>query len=209
VAIIIASMKKTRERKVIATARQRFLWLVGFTQLDLATLRVGDVFNLKEELRDFLLPIHTSLAPGGLHVWPTVGPMPEEYTVADLQALQAEVREVLLLAIASRGDPALVLEQGYKELKLRVATPHCLPDQGAPGRHIISVQGSVRDLVLLLCAALIGSQNTAELARCSECDKVFLKKTNQVYCSKACANRVAGRAFRERQGTLAREHVIH
>lgn len=185
-------------RRLITTPRQRFKWLVNFAALDLRTLREGDLFNVREELRDFLLPLHSSLAPGGLHVAPDGKhpPAPEQYSLALLQDLQHLIREELILVVRSRATNAML---PYRKLTTLSSTaPHVPADKGAPGRHFWSVQGSVRDLVLLLLHHLLASQDTAMLAQCPECDKIFVKQTNQRQCSKACTSRVAGRAWRER-----------
>jgi hypothetical protein len=187
-------------RKLITTPRQRFKWIVRFAGLDLAALGRGDLWNVQEELSDFLLPLHTSIAPGGVHVWPDIDPRPEQYSLVELQALQAELRDELSLAVASRADNSVL---PYRALpSLRYAAPHvpALP-YAAPGHHFWSVKGSVRDLVLLLFYHLLASQNTAALALCPECDRIFLRQTNQRYCGKPCANKVAQRLWRERQAT--------
>jgi hypothetical protein len=161
----------------MTTPRQRLKWLVDFVALDLSTLRSGDQSNLRDELHDFLLPLRSSLAPGGLHTWPQAGPMPHMYPPAEMAALQAEIHEGLVLAIRSRGDNRVL---PYTELKtLRYAAPHVPADKGAPGRHCLSVQGSVRDLVWLLFYHLLATENTAALARCPECERIFLRQTTK------------------------------
>jgi hypothetical protein len=188
-------------RVLITTAAQRFRFVVRFAALDLTTLRTGDWVNLQEDLRDFLLPTHADLRPGGLHTWPTEGHMPEEYTREDFTALQAETRDMLAMTIASRANPQAWVA---KRLSIHCTNPHvpALPDPH-PGRHIMSVQGAVRDLFLLHVSHLSRAVNTAMLTRCPECDTVFLRKSNQVYCSKKCVNRVTQRRFREREATVA------
>jgi hypothetical protein len=188
-----------RTPTVISTARQRFQFVVRFARLDLAPLRPGDWLNLQWELRDFLLPTHADLRPGGLHVWPTDGRMPEEYTREDFQALQWELRDLLALIIASRGDNRVWT---YKPVQFRFAVPHvdALP-AAAPGRHFVSVQGSTRDMFFMVVQRLLGETNTAALARCPECDLIFLRRSNQRYCTRACTNRVSHRQWRQRQAS--------
>jgi hypothetical protein len=181
----------------MTTSRRRLRWLVDFVSLDLSTLRPGDQSNLRDELHDFLLPLHSSLAPAGLHTWPTVEPLVHLYPPAEMAALQAEIHEGLVLAIRSRADNRML---PHKELPtLRYSAPHVPADTGAPGRHCLSVQGSVRDLVWLLFYHLLATENTAALTRCPECDRIFLRQSNQRYCGKTCTNRVSQRAWRERQ----------
>ena len=190
---------RTPARKLMTTPRQRFKWLVDFVSLDLSTLRSGDQSNVREELNDFLLPLATSIAPGGLHTWVSEGSAPDTYPATELQALQAEIHEALTLAIQSRVDNEVL---PWKELpSLRFRAPHVPADKGAPGRHCLSVKGKVRDLVWLLLLHLLATENTAALARCPECDRIFLRQTNQRYCGKTCANRVGQRAWRERHAT--------
>jgi hypothetical protein len=195
-------------RKVIRTPRQRLRWLVNFASLDLSALSRGDAFKIREELRDFLLPLHTSLAPGGLHTYPDpeTGPPPEEYPPVELAALQAEMHEALTRTIRSRVDPAVL---PHVKLTLDYRAPYVPPEKGMPERHCLSVTGSVRDLVWLLLLQLLATEDTAALAKCPECDRVFLRQTNQRYCSKTCANRVGQRAWRERQDTPMAEKVVH
>jgi hypothetical protein len=186
-----------KRSSVMGNARQRFQFVVRFASLDLDRCREGDWLNLKEDLRDFLLPTHTSLRPGGLHLWPTDHPLPEEYSADDFKALQAEVRDLLALVVVSRtGNEAWT----YKPVTFAYALPHvpALPS-AQPGRHFVSAQGATRDLFLLAVGWLLAEVNTSTLSRCSECSTIFLRKSNQLYCSRYCANKVAYRAYRERQ----------
>ena len=192
---------KTTARRLMTTPRQRLRWLVDFVARDVTTLREGDLVHVREELRDFLLPLHSSIAPGGLHVVPDDEhpPAPEQYSRPLLQALQSELHEGLTLVIRSRATNAIL---PYKKFKTLSSTaPHVPADKGAPGRHCWSVKGSVRDLVLLLFYHLLATLDTAMLATCPECEKIFIKQSNQRQCSKACTSRVAGRAWRERHET--------
>ena len=188
-------------RALIRNEAQRFRFVVRFAALDLATFRRGDWFNLAEDLRDFLLPTHADLRPGGLHTFPTEGRMPEAYTPEDFTALQAETREVLAMVIASRTNRHAWIP---KPLQILPTNPHvpALPTPH-PGRHFMSVQGAVRDLFLWRVHHLLGQVNTAMLTRCPDCDTIFLRKSNQVYCSRRCVNRVTQRQWRERQATVA------
>ena len=199
-------MKKTahtRRPSPMTTARQRFQFVVQFAALDLAPFRAHDWDDLRWELRAFLLPTHASLHPGGLHLWPTDSPQPEEMTPDDFKALQAETRDVLALVLAGRDDPSRLT---YKPLpSLRYAVPHVpnLP-AAAPGRHMLSAQGTTRDLFFLGVFGLLAEEvNTATLAQCPECDTVFLRKSNQVYCSRYCKNKVSYRHYRERHGAVS------
>jgi hypothetical protein len=196
-------------RKVIRTPRQRLRWLVNFASVDLSALSRGDQFKIREELRDVLLPLKTSLAPGGLHTYPDpeAGPPPEEYPPTELAALQAEMHEAFERTIRSRVDPEALPVVQLPTLRYRA--PYVPPDRGMPERHCLSVTGNVRDLVWVLLLQLLATEDTAALAKCPECDRVFLRQTNQRYCSKTCANRVGQRAWRERQETPVAEGVVH
>ena len=180
--------------KPITTPRQRLQWLVNFASVDLQAMRSWDLDILRHELADLLLPLHSSLAPGGLHLWPDAEPL--LYPVVDLQALQDELREELALALARRERP---MERAYRELRLRFDAPYAETRHGHPHRHFLSVKGSIRDVVMLLYFHLMASQETAALARCRECERIYLRQPNQRYCGKACANKVGQRAWRERQ----------
>jgi hypothetical protein len=152
---------------------------------------------LREDLRDFLLPTHADLQPGGLHTWPTESPQPEEYAPEDFRALQAEVRDLLAVVVASRPTNEI---WPYKPIQVSGAAPHVSSLPAAqPGRHFVSFQGATRDLFLLRILRLLGQVNTAGLRRCPECDTVFLRNRNQAYCSRTCVNRVTQRRWRERQ----------
>ena len=189
---IFHSMKRTSKR--ISTPRQRLQWLVNFASTDLTTMREWDLLSLKQELADLLLPLHSSLAPGGLHLWPDTEPT--LYPLGDLQALRDELREELTLALARRQRP---VEREYRRLELRFDAPYADTRHGQPHRHFCSVKGSIRDVVLLLYFHVMASQDTAALARCRECERIYLRQPNQRYCTKACANKVGQRAWRERQ----------
>jgi hypothetical protein len=179
----------------LSTPRQRLQWLVNFASADLTTMREGDLLNTKQELADLLLPLHSSLAPGGLHLWPDTEPT--LFPLVELQALQDELRDELAFALARREQS---VEREYRQLDtLRFDAPYADTRHGQPHRHFCSVRGSIRDVVMLLYFYLVASQDTAALARCRECERIYLRQPNQRYCSKACANKVGQRAWRERQ----------
>jgi hypothetical protein len=189
---MLHSMKRTS--KPVTTPRQRLQWLVDFASTDLKDLRGWELDKTRQELADVLLPLHSSLAPGGLHVWPDTEPtlLPE----VELQALQDELRDELAYALARRSSAQ---EREYRPLRtLRFDVPYAEARHGLPHRHFCSVQGSVRDVVMLLFYHLMASQDTAALDRCRECERIYLRQPNQRYCSKACANKVGQRAWRER-----------
>lgn len=186
-------MKRTS--KPISTPRQRLQWLVNFASTDVQALPAWDLLTLKQELADLLLPLHSSLAPGGLHLWPTEEPT--LFPVGELQDLQHELRDELALALVRRGQ---TVEHEYRQLPtLRFDAPYAEARHGQPHRHFCSVQGGVRDVVLLLYFHLMAHLDTAALDRCRECERIYLRQPNQRYCSKACANKVGSRAWRERQ----------
>ena len=63
-------------------------------------MRDWDLDILRHELADLLLPLHSSLAPGGLHLWPDTEPW--LFPLVELQALQDELRDELAVALARR-----------------------------------------------------------------------------------------------------------
>ena len=156
--------------------------------------REGDLAMIRQGLDDVLLPLHSSLAPGGLHLWPDTEPW--LFPVADLQALQHELREELAVALDRRARP---VEREPKLLRLHYDTPYTDTRHGLPHCHFCSVKGSIRDVVMLLYFHLMASQDTAALARCCECERIYLRQPNQRYCGKPCANKVSQRAWRARQ----------
>jgi hypothetical protein len=186
-----------RDTREMTTDSQRFRFVLRFVGLDLDRFRAGDWQNLQEDLRNFLLPIYADLKPGGLHTWPDVGPMPEEYSQADFQALQAETQDYLVRVITSRANPEAWAPQW---IRIGLTNPHIsAQDGGYPGRHVLSVHGAVRDLFLFRVGALLQRVNTGALTRCPDCDTIFLRKSNQTYCSRRCVNRVGQRRWREQQ----------
>jgi hypothetical protein len=201
---ILVSMKKkstSGTSKGIFNAAQRLQFVVRFAQMDLETLRPGDWLNLQWELRDFLLPTHQDLLPGGLHVFPVDPPYPEDYSRQDFRTLQAETRAILEMVIDTRED-----NRGWRftPIQIRFAAPQVpQPPDGKQGRHLLDAEGTTRDMFLLLLWALLGQSNTAPLLRCPECNTIFLRKRNQEYCSRACVNRVSQRRWRERHETAA------
>jgi hypothetical protein len=197
-------MKKVRYSRrpsEMTTARHRFQFVVKFAALDLSTLRSGDWLDLQDELNDFFLPQHADLRPGGVHLWPDA-PRTYGMTPEDFRDLQAETRDVLAQVIASRDSGH---EMPHKLLpSLRLTVPHAPAwESAAPGRHIWSAQGSARDVFFFGLYALLVSSNTATLARCPQCDNVFLKKSNQLYCSRSCKNKLVSQHYRERHAADA------
>jgi hypothetical protein len=194
------SMKKVRYTKrpsEMTTARQRFQFVVKFAAADLTTLRPEDWGDLQDELNNFFLPQHADLHPGGVHLWPddprTYGMGPE-----DFRDLQAETRDVLLQVIASRDSEHTMPDKPFRDLRL--TAPHAPAwESAAPGRHIWRARGSVRDVFFFGLYALLVGSNTATLAKCPTCDNVFLKKTNQLYCSRSCKNKLVSQHYRARQ----------
>jgi hypothetical protein len=182
---------------LMTTHRQRFAFVLRFAAMDLQHMRPGDWLNVRWELRDFLLPIHASLAPGGVHLHPTAGPDPDNYPVDLLRALQGEVQDMLQMVIASRANPQAWVP---KYVTLGLSNPHvpALPTP-RPGRHLMSVEGTTRDVFLFSVADLLARIDTSALTRCPECDVIFVRKSNQSYCSKRCQNRTTQRRWRERQ----------
>jgi hypothetical protein len=199
-------MKTTKRRtpSLMTNARQRLAFVLQFAALDLRAPRSSwEWEKLHEELRDFLLPTQACLRPGGLHLWPTLGTMPEQYTVADCVALQADVRELLQRTMTARDQGQAPRYQPLRTLAF--AAPHTSTELGG---HFMSVQGSTRDLFLIAVLWLLAHINTASLTRCSVCDTVFVRKSNQAYCSRACTNYVSQQRWRDRHGA-AEAGVVH
>ena len=69
---------KTTARRLMTTPRQRLRWLVDFVARDVTTLREGDLVHVREELRDFLLPLHSSIAPGDCTWSPMTSILPRQ-----------------------------------------------------------------------------------------------------------------------------------
>ena len=115
-------------------------WLVNFASTDLKALPAWDLLTLKQELADLLLPLHSSLAPGGLHLWPDTEAA--LYPDVDLQALQEELRDELALALARRTGQ---VQRDYRPLAVRFDAPYAEARHGQPHRHFCSVQGEIRD----------------------------------------------------------------
>jgi hypothetical protein len=201
-------MKKaryTRRPSEMTNARQRFAFVLRFAAKDLSTLRPEDWGDLQDELNDFFLPQHADLRPGGVHLWPDE-PRTYGMTPDDFRDLQAETRDVLAEVIASRESQH---PMPYKRLpSLRLTVPHAPAwESAAPGRHIWSAQGRVRDVFFFGLYALLVGSNTATLARCPQCDNVVLKKTNQLYCSRSCKNKLVSQHYRERHAADATSPV--
>ena len=188
--------------------RQRFAFVLRLAALDFRAFRSSWQWDqLQDELRDFLLPVHTSLQPGGVHLQPTSGPMPEAYTIRDFETLQADIREVLQRTVVARD---LARPPDYYPLPtLAFAAP---PASAALGGHFLSVAGTTHDVVLFGVLELLKGSDLASLTRCPVCDQVFLRKKGQQYCGRPCANYIAQQRWRERQAdeTLpVAEDVVH
>jgi hypothetical protein len=175
--------------------RQRFAFVLRLAALDFRPFRSWQWEQLHDELRDFLLPTHASLRPGGVHLFPTIAPMPEEYTERDCVSLQANVRDLLQKTVVAR-------DQGKSPPPLALPTlTFAAPPATELGGHFLHVEGSVRDLVLFGALELLTKSDLASLTRCTVCDAVFLRKKGQAYCGRSCTNYVSQQRWRERHAT--------
>lgn len=173
------------------TAQDQLRFAVRFAQLDLDRLRPGDWLNLRDELADFLHGTRPTLA-GGIVTMVTESPFPQKYPDENFRELQKEVRGLLAGLVGTR-------ERGGEIPQMPIRAEFALlptDDLGVPGRCVLQVMSSVRDVFLLTLMHLITQGNTSPVRRCPECQTFFYRIRRQRYCSRRCVNRANKRAWR-------------
>jgi uncharacterized C2H2 Zn-finger protein len=175
-------------------ADERIAFLLKLSALDLRHMRAGDWLNLRDDLADFLgigPRSHEGLYMGGRQIAsPTTPPFPKDMTEDALRALQAELIALLGALVGGRDTTQSVFptfEIGATRYAL-VGSPNTGP--------LVSVTGATRDIVLLTAIQLLVREDTAKVARCPECGRIFHRIRRQRYCERACVNKANKREWR-------------
>lgn len=211
------SMKHARlpfnQQKAI-TPEDRLRFAVRFAQMDFDTLRAGDWLNLREDFIGFLMmtpgqpyittPVTSIATPEtspevfqplismGMVGIPDGESSPEDFSLNDFRALQADVRQWL---------SSLSYTQSPGEAWL----PPAIPLQGrvALSQPASQVHAPLRDLFLWHLFLLLLQEPPDRIRCCPECETIFYRVKKQAYCSRTCGNRVTQRRWRERREASA------
>jgi hypothetical protein len=193
----------------------RLRFAVKFAVMPLDRLRAGDWLNLKEDVAAFLssqilsgnwesLPLSRliELRP----TFSNVTDFPERMPLfqAKMTLLQPEVRAILdAQAVDLDAEGCIDGDATVRRMEAMVPkTPHTLLAVTVIHRPLFSaVMGTVEAVFHWQLQHLITSTPIGKVAHCRECDTIFYRVKQQVYCSRACTNRVSTRRFRERQET--------
>jgi hypothetical protein len=179
--------KRYTQRKgliIMMNDQTRLEFAIRFAQTDLSSFREGDWLNLFDDVLEFLRGI------------PAVIPMKGKKALldrADAEALKNEIY-ALLKEIVNIRDGKYESEPHPIAFNLIV-----MPPLTGPRKVVFFTEGSTRDLFLLRTALLLFQQPTDKVLRChaSDCDRIFLRKRKQRYCSPRCQTRDFMRVWRK------------
>jgi hypothetical protein len=171
------------------TAEDPLRFVVQFTAMDLNHLRPGDWLNLRDDLQGFL-----NKSPSGVVVRAAIPPSSADYTEDDFRALQREVRELLIDVVATRKRESCAPSM---PVLVHVIVSVAVMEGLFPGRpNVLLIEGVMRDVFLWLVTYLLAQESIARIALCPECQTIFYRNRNQLYCTRRCVNRVNQRSWR-------------
>src|SRR5262249_24204144 len=150
---------------------------VKFSQVDLDRLRPGDLLNLRDDLRNFLLPTVGEKVESPV-LTPLEQPLVTEYTQKDFKTLQREVYEYL--DELDKTEPT-----SSHDIRFRLSS---FKTEKWPA--VSFATGPVRDLVLLRLYLLLDLESD-RIGRCQahDCNRIFYRKHKPKYCSSRCNGR--------------------
>ena len=192
---------------MMKTVDDKLKWLVHFAGLDLATLRPGDLVNLRDDLAEFIGGGSAFTGWAKLSM-PLQTPLPADYTPDDFARLQGETRALLGGLVVGRDAlqapdggadaPQIALGAG-----LRLAVLPLPP----PLRPRLTITGATRDMFLFTLASLLTTGAVEKLRQCPECRTIFYRIRKQIFCTRGCTNRAAQRALRKKPGARKRQRA--
>jgi hypothetical protein len=195
--------KRTPQKPpALRTAADRLRFVADFAQMDLDALRPSGWAKLREDFTEFLaLPGTQAVAcvetdHGLLYGSVSEPPHPTYYPEWAFRELQTEIRTLLEALVHDREGTPREITAIKTEVSYIVQSTG--PGHDKPGTAVIAILGRMRDVFLSLFFALLAQENMHHLLRCPECGTIFYGKRNQLYCTRACMNRVTQRNFRAR-----------
>jgi hypothetical protein len=202
---------KTEPKTCAAAQRlsraRRLEFVVTFVRLNLATLRPGDWLNLRDDLTAFLTGFRPApdadpgrddlvFAPGDVLARPFDPPTSDAFPPEAFAELQAEALQFLDDLIAVPGDASFKLSD-----PVRVQGGSLCLIADAQGRTQLVLEGTTRDLFFLVLGMLLKDEPWPAIVRCVACGTIFYRYKGQLYCKKACLNRVTQQRWRDRQAS--------
>jgi hypothetical protein len=185
----VKRIRLVRKEFVMLPAEEQLRFVVRFAGLDLNHLRPGDWLNLRDDFQVFL-----DKSTSGIMVRAAKPPFPADYTEDDFRALQQEVRELLTDIVATRGRESYAPST---PVLLRVIVSVVVVEGLFPGRpNALMIEGLTRDVFLWLVTYLLARESIDCIALCPECQTIFYRNRNQLYCTRRCVNRVNQRNWR-------------
>ena len=190
--------------------KDRLPFAIRFANLELEALRRGDWFNLLDDVIDFvgfrtgrtLDEARQQARRVGVTPWPVSGSFSEKVNQGTIQALQADVRQMLngMMDLQEDFDAKQRGQRPEREARPQIPEIHvryCLywqrdHDEDASLFH----DGSLRDLFLSTLVFLL-ARDVAHVRRCPECQTIFYRVRKQRYCTRTCTNRANMREWRQ------------
>jgi hypothetical protein len=198
------------------TAKERLQFVICFAQKELESLRAGDWLNLREDCLVFLgikvqgamRGIQLPQDSGGIIAMPLNSPFPMEFSVEDFKALQADTLRILdEWAGPAPGEQGRLSPHDIQALYTVTRTRSRTSDSWVSW---LQVQGTTRDLFLLILFHLLGQESMDYVRRCPECRMIFCRIGKQQYHSKTCANRANVRKWRQtKEGKSQEQERAH
>jgi hypothetical protein len=192
----------------------RLQFAVQFAQMDLDTLRPGDWMNLRWDLQLFLnlegkdTPLELQrklqsgtyvpdISHGGVMAVVLDGPQLTDMPEADIKALQAETQAVFTEVVTTRNPPHKTEYDIEIPARWAIISLDAHPlSKGRPGRNLVVVKGTARNMFLLVLLLLLKEEPTDRILPCPECGRLFYRVRKQAYCSRSCVNRATVRKWR-------------
>jgi hypothetical protein len=187
------------------TDAERLQFVIRFAQMDLDTLRAGDWLNLREDCMAFLgIEVHGGLTAiqtpeesGRIVALPLHAPLPTEFAVEDCIALQADTRRILDEWVGpAPGEQGMLSPH---DIHVLYTVTRTRSQTGASWVSWLQVQGTTRELFLIILLHLLGRESMDAIRHCPECGTIFYRVGKQQYCSRPCSNRANVRTWRPKQ----------
>ena len=182
------------------TAEERAQWLLEFAVLDLDTLSEGDWLNLGEAVKNFITPID----------FPSIGhphvPLPAEH-VRDLQRwlMDGLAALVALGSWSIRAKITSVLRFSDRRLS-GLTMPNAWAGASDLARpvstaKVSTAKWSATTFKVMAHQVLLASRH--RLRVCMECQRPFIARKGQEYCTPRCSQAVRTRRFMVRHSARA------
>ncbi len=165
---------------------------VSFASMNLKRFTPVEWDSLRNKFRYLLFE------SGAGSAWPMDRPGEREF-----QRLQAETEKLLNEVTKERdwqggypGPPLSGISLPTISLRSLRYSPMVYRDGGMSTGACASTRHA---FIKTICDVLVGFPGIATVARCPECDSLFVRSGKKQYCSRACVNRVTVRLWRKKQ----------